>query len=136
LDGFIYKAHDALSKLHLVSLIGINEVFDTTNKSFKNINGLDCVPLITLLTQKAKCEDDEYAQYEGHLIQMNIPMVRDIFLQMQHLQHFQGDRVVPNAFLLSFKIMIPSYLRHYHNNLHLYLHLMIHLLSSRLMQQL
>jgi len=66
LDGFIYSAHDALAQLHLVCPIGIDEKYTTDNKTMRSINGLDYIPLITLLPQREdNDDDDEYAQYEG-----------------------------------------------------------------------
>ena len=49
LDGFDLTSHDALAKLHLVNSIGVDIQFETKNGSMKNINGLDYIPLITII---------------------------------------------------------------------------------------
>jgi len=49
LDSFDLTSHDALTKLHLVSSIGVNMKFETTHGSMKNVNGLDYIPLVTIL---------------------------------------------------------------------------------------
>jgi len=65
-DGFIYAAHDALSQLHLVCPIGIDEKYTPERQNLKSINGLDYISLHTLLPQREKADsDEEYAQYEG-----------------------------------------------------------------------
>ena len=49
LDGFTYSAHDALAKLHLISSTGINKTFETSNNTMRSKNGLDYIPIMTLL---------------------------------------------------------------------------------------
>ena len=49
LDGFSSASHDALSKLHLKSPIGVDVIFDTTTTNMRSVNGLDYIPLITIL---------------------------------------------------------------------------------------
>jgi len=49
LDGFEVTSHDALTKLHLVNSNGINVQFETKHGNMKNVNGLDYIPLVTIL---------------------------------------------------------------------------------------
>jgi len=64
LDGFVYAAHDALAQLQLVCPIGINKAFHTKDNTLKSLNGLDYVPMITLLPQESKI-DAGYENCEG-----------------------------------------------------------------------
>jgi len=57
LDGFLSASHDALTQLHLISPIGVNEIYATYDKTMKSINGLDYIPIITLLPQDATLFD-------------------------------------------------------------------------------
>ena len=53
LEGFEVTSHDALTKLHLVTSSGVDMKFETRQGTMKNINGLDYVPLITILPSQS-----------------------------------------------------------------------------------
>ena len=59
-DGFIGTAHDAMSSFHLVCPIGINFTFRPGDGNLRVNNGLDFVPIVTLLPQRIRDDDDRY----------------------------------------------------------------------------
>jgi len=64
LDGFVYAAHDAIAQLQLVCPLGIDKSFHTKDNTLKSLNGLDYVPMITLLPQESEI-DAGYENCEG-----------------------------------------------------------------------
>ena len=57
-DGFVYAAHDAIHSLGLVSPMGINETYTTCDGNFRTINGLDYIPITTILPPREQDKEN------------------------------------------------------------------------------